>query len=64
MLKDGTMKVLNSDLIGVALTSEPAIRSARVTKVAATDDENSETAVADADQTKTEGEKNRVRFNT
>jgi phage head maturation protease len=57
MLKDGTMKVLNSDLIGVALTSEPAIRSARVTKVAATDDENSETAVADADQTKTEGEK-------
>ena len=57
MLKDGTMKVLNGDLTGVALTSEPAIRSARVTNVAATDDENSETAVADADQTKTEGEK-------
>lgn len=56
MLKDGTMKVLNGDLTAVALTSEPAIRSARVTKVAATDDENSETAVADADQTKTEGE--------
>ena len=57
MLKDGTMKVLNGDLTGVALTSEPAIRSARVTNVAATDDQNSETAVADADQTKTEGEK-------
>jgi phage head maturation protease len=57
MLKDGTMKVLQGDLTAVALTSEPAIRSARVTKVAATDDENSETAVADADQTKTEGEK-------
>jgi phage head maturation protease len=57
MLKDGTMKVLKGDLTAVALTSEPAIRSARVTKVAATDDENSETAVADADQTKTEGEK-------
>jgi phage head maturation protease len=36
MAKDGTMKVLSGELTGVALTSEPAIRSARVSSVAAT----------------------------
>ena len=37
-LKDGTIRVLKGDLTGVALTSEPAIRSARVAEVAATED--------------------------
>jgi phage head maturation protease len=41
-LKDGTMKVLSGELTGVALVSEPAVRSARVSDVAATEDENSE----------------------
>ena len=55
MAKDGTMKVLSGDLTGVALTSEPAIRSARVSSVAATEDSETETK-SDADQTKpTEG---------
>ena len=40
-LKDGTVRILSGELIGVALTSEPAIRSARVESVAATTaDEN------------------------
>jgi phage head maturation protease len=50
MAKDGTMKVLSGDLTGVALTSEPAIRSARVSSVAATEDSETETK-SDADQT-------------
>jgi phage head maturation protease len=55
MAKDGTMKVLSGELTGVALTSEPAIRSARVSSVAATEDSETETK-SDADQTKpTEG---------
>jgi phage head maturation protease len=37
-LKDGTIRVLKGDLTGVALTSEPAIRSARVAEVAATEE--------------------------
>ena len=57
MLKDGTMKIINGDLQAVALTSEPAVRSARVTKVAANQDENSEpTTVVETEPT-TEGEK-------
>jgi hypothetical protein len=32
MQKDGTMKVLNGQLKGVALVTEPAVRSARVSK--------------------------------
>ena len=41
----GYMKVLKAELTGVALVSEPAVRSARVAEVAATaDDENSESA--------------------
>jgi phage head maturation protease len=39
-LKDGTVRILAGELTGVALTSEPAIRSARVESVAATEDEN------------------------
>ena len=35
-LKDGTVRILKGELTGVALTSEPAIRSSRVTEVAAT----------------------------
>ena len=60
--KDGTMNVLRGTLEGVALTSEPAVRSARVTDVAATDGdeapvENSETDdVSDANTNPTEGE--------
>ena len=57
MLKDGTMKIINGDLQAVALTSEPAVKSARVTKVAANQNENSEsTTVAETEPT-TEGEK-------
>lgn len=38
MEKDGTMRVLSGELTGVGLVAEPAIRSARVTDVAATQD--------------------------
>lgn len=41
-LKDGTVRILAGELTGVALTSEPAIRSARVESVAATTAEESE----------------------
>jgi hypothetical protein len=60
--KDGTMKVLKGSLEGVALTSEPAVRSARVKEVAASDDdetpkENSETdEVTDENPKPNEGE--------
>jgi HK97 family phage major capsid protein len=62
VMKDGTMKVLKGSLEGVALTSEPAVRSARVSEVAATDGEeapkeNSEAEEAsDANTNPTEGE--------
>ena len=39
MLKDGTMRVLAGELTGVALVTEPAVRSARVNEVAATEGE-------------------------
>ena len=43
--KNGTMRVLAGELTGVALVSEPAVRSARVAEVAATEgEENSESA--------------------
>ena len=49
----GYMKVLKAELTGVALVSEPAVRSARVAEVAATEgDENSESA-PDEDATPT-----------
>ncbi len=38
-LKDGTVRILKGEMTGVALTSEPAIRSARVAEVAATEGE-------------------------
>ena len=38
MQKDGTMKVKNGQLKGVALVTEPAVRSARVSEVAASED--------------------------
>lgn len=63
VLKDGTMQVLKGSLEAVALVAEPAVRSARVTDVAATDGEDetpkqdSETQdVSDANTNPTEGE--------
>jgi phage head maturation protease len=48
-LKDGTVRILKGELSGVALTSEPAIRSARVTEVAATTaDEENEQQISDS----------------
>ena len=38
MQKDGTMRVLAGELTGVALVTEPAVRSARVSEVAATEE--------------------------
>jgi phage head maturation protease len=43
MQKDGTMKVLNGQLTAVALVTEPAVRSARVQEVAASEDSETET---------------------
>ena len=55
--KSGHMIVKSGELTGVALVSEPAIRSARVSEVAASDDENSETVnVSDENTNPTEGE--------
>ena len=55
-LKDGTVRILKGELTAVALTSEPAIRSARVESVAATEDEDS-APTTDADlPTTTEGD--------
>jgi len=48
----GYMKVLKAELTGVALVSEPAVRSARVAEVAATADEDS-TSEPDEDATPT-----------
>ena len=42
MQKDGTMRVLAGELTGVALVTEPAVRSARVSEVAATEGEHAE----------------------
>jgi phage head maturation protease len=50
--KNGTMRVLAGELTGVALVSEPAVRSARVAEVAATEgEEDSESAPAEAEET-------------
>ena len=52
--KDGTMRVLAGELTGVALVSEPAVRSARVSEVAATEgEEDSESTPVDEDATPT-----------
>jgi len=49
MEKDGTMRVLMGELTGVALVTEPAVRSARVERVAAVEGE--EEATEDSDST-------------
>jgi phage head maturation protease len=50
--KNGTMRVLAGELTGVALVSEPAVRSARVAEVAAAEgEEDSESAPAEAEAT-------------
>ena len=51
--KDGTMRVLMGELTGVALVSEPAVRSARVAEVAATTGEEISESTADAEETPT-----------
>ena len=55
MQKDGTMKVINGQLTAVALVTEPAVRSARVSEVAASEDSETDT-VADTTNTN-EGDK-------
>jgi len=58
MLKDGTMKVTAGELTGVALVTEPAVRSARVSEVAASENENSESGASETEKpTENEGEK-------
>jgi len=54
-LKDGTVRILAGELTGVALTSEPAIRSARVSEVAASEDEDS-ASIPDVEETTNEGD--------
>jgi len=54
--KDGTMRVLAGELTGVALVSEPAVRSARVAEVAATEGEEDSESAGDEDVTPTEKE--------
>ena len=48
MEKDGTMRVLAGEMTGVALVTEPAVRSARVSEVAATE---AEEPIEDSDST-------------
>ena len=51
--KDGTMRVLAGELTGVALVSEPAVRSARVSEVAATEGEEDSESTPDPEETPT-----------
>lgn len=55
MQKDGTMKVINGQLTAVALVTEPAVRSARVSEVAASEDSETETVADTTNQN--EGDK-------
>lgn len=55
MEKDGTMRVLSGELTGVGLVAEPAIRSARVTDVAASE-EDSESTPDSEENPSTEGD--------
>jgi phage head maturation protease len=48
MEKDGTMRVIMGELTGVALVTEPAVRSARVSDVAATEGEEESTEDSDS----------------
>lgn len=54
-LKDGTVRILAGELTAVALTSEPAIRSARVSSVAASEEDSESTEDAEVQPT-TEGD--------
>jgi len=56
MEKDGTMRVLSGELTGVGLVAEPAIRSARVTDVAAAQDEDSESTPETEENPTNEGD--------
>jgi len=51
--KGGVMRVLSGELTGVALVSEPAVRSARVAEVAATEGEEDSESTPDAEETPT-----------
>jgi phage head maturation protease len=51
--KNGTMRVLAGELTGVALVSEPAVRSARVAEVAATEGEEDSESKVEEDATPT-----------
>ena len=51
--KNGTMRVLAGELTGVALVSEPAVRSARVAEVAATEGEEDSESTPDSEETPT-----------
>lgn len=53
-LKDGTVRILAGELTGVALTSEPAIRSARVSEVAASEEDSASNP--DGEETTNEGD--------
>ena len=55
MEKDGTMRVLSGELTGVGLVAEPAIRSARVTDVAASEEDSESTPESEETQP-TEGD--------
>ena len=52
-LKDGTVRILAGELTAVALTSEPAIRSARVESVAATEEEEISDSTIEPEETPT-----------
>ena len=54
--KTGVMRVIAGELTGVGLVSEPAIRSARVSRVAANEDEDSESTTDSDTNNPTEGE--------
>ena len=54
--EDGTMVVNSADLVGVALTHNPAFDSARVSNVAATEEEISESSPDEAESPTTEGD--------
>lgn len=54
--QDGAMVISSAKLIEVSLVTEPAIQSARVAEVAASEEQVSDEASASEDQTTTEGE--------
>ena len=64
--EDGTMVISKADLVGVALTHNPAFNSARVERVAATTapEEDSESAPADSEATPTPSTEGDVVENT